>query len=161
MSGIKYQKREQLHHIDPLALLALGRVYEFGGRKYDAYNYLRGYDFSLSYDALMRHMLEFWSGNDLDDESGELHVLHAAFHCLSLASFILRGVGHDDRPPRPSEAAVELPVGASVTELHEWFTKDAEPGERYEWCELCIPESENQLAYYCERHYRDYFQGSA
>jgi hypothetical protein len=110
MSGVKYQKREQLHHIDPLALLALGRVYAFGGEKYeDPYNYLNGYDFSLSYDALMRHMLEFWSGVDRDPESGEFHVLHAAFHCLSLASFLLRGVGHDDRPPRPSDRPTELP----------------------------------------------------
>jgi hypothetical protein len=97
--GVKYQKDEQLHHIDPLSLLALGRVYEFGGRKYDAYNYLKGYDYSLSYDAMQRHMLTFWSGEDCDPESGEFHVLHAVFHGLTLASFLLRDIGNDDRPP--------------------------------------------------------------
>lgn len=125
--GDKGQKPEQLHDIDPLVLLALGRVYSFGAGKYPTpYNYMLGYDFSLSYDAMWRHMLGFWSGEDRDPESGEFHVLHAAFHALTLASFLIRGVGHDDRPPRPSEAPVELPRGLSVVELRHWFVGDRE-----------------------------------
>ena len=49
-------------------------------------------------NALMRHALAFWSGEDRDPESGHLHVAHVAWHALALVSFHLRGLGEDTRP---------------------------------------------------------------
>lgn len=95
--GAKGQKPCQLGSVDPMALEALGRVSGFGATKYERGNYLRGYDWSLSVDALYRHFLAFQAGEDRDPESGELHTAHVAWHGLALCSFTLRGLGTDDR----------------------------------------------------------------
>jgi len=96
--GQKDQKLAQLGAIDPVALLALAQVAGHGAQKYARYNYLKGYDWSLCMDALQRHILAFWSGEDIDPESGLPHMAHAAWHCLALLSFLERGIGTDDRP---------------------------------------------------------------
>jgi hypothetical protein len=95
--GQKGKKPLQVGAIDPLARAELGKVAAFGGDKYDRGNYLKGYDWSLSVDALHRHLLAFESGEDYDDESGLLHAAHAAWHALALVSFTLRDLGTDDR----------------------------------------------------------------
>lgn len=97
--GQKGQKDARLGGSDPLALMELARVYGFGEQKYERYNYLKGYPWSLSIDAMLRHLLAFLSGEDRDPETGLLHTAHAAWHGLALTSFQLRGVGTDDRAP--------------------------------------------------------------
>lgn len=100
--GEKGKKRAQLGAVDPQSLMALARVAGFGAEKYARYNMLNGYDWSLSYDALQRHLHAFWSGEDRDAESGELHLAHAAWHCLTLTSFLERNLGTDDRYKAPT-----------------------------------------------------------
>ena len=96
--GRKGRKPQELSWIDPRVLLKLGEVARHGADKYeDGNNYRRGYNWSLSFNAAQRHALQFWDGEDLDDESGLPHVLHAAWHYLALASFMMRNVGNDDR----------------------------------------------------------------
>lgn len=97
--GQKGKKLTQLGAVDPLALIELGRVAGMGANKYRAFNFLRGYEWSLSFNAMMRHALLFWSGEDRDAESGLPHMAHAAWMALSLVSFMERGLGTDDRPP--------------------------------------------------------------
>lgn len=97
--GEKGQKEARFGGGDPLAMMELARVYGFGEQKYDRYNYLKGYAFSLSVDALFRHLFAFLAGEDRDPESGLLHTAHVAWHGQTLTSFLLRGVGEDDRPP--------------------------------------------------------------
>ena len=97
--GMKASKLSQLGFVDPKALYVLGEVAGMGAEKYDAFNYLKGYDWSLSYNAMQRHAMQFWSGEDNDDESGLYHMAHAAWHCLAMVSFMLRKIGTDDRPP--------------------------------------------------------------
>lgn len=108
--GEKGQKPSQLGAIDPLALLHLGEVAGFGAQKYAAFNYLKGYDWRLSFDAQARHMLAFWSGEDRDPESGLFHPAHAAWHGLAQTSFLLRGLGTDTRfiQPEPDSVIVDL-----------------------------------------------------
>lgn len=95
--GEKGRKTAELASVDPLALLTLAEVSGMGARKYEAFNYLRGYDWSLSMNALQRHTLAFWNGQDLDEESGLPHMAHAAWHALALVSFLKRDLGTDDR----------------------------------------------------------------
>jgi hypothetical protein len=101
--GQKGQKQARFGGGDPLAYMELARVYGFGEEKYDRYNYLKGYEFSLSIDALFRHLFAFIGGEDRDPESGLLHTAHVAWHGQTLSSFLLRGVGVDDRPPAIGE----------------------------------------------------------
>lgn len=95
--GQKGKKLEELGFVDPWALEELARVAGMGAQKYEKFNYLRGYDWSLSYNALQRHLMKFWGGEDDDPESQQLHLAHAAWHCLALISFMQRGLGNDDR----------------------------------------------------------------
>jgi len=101
--GQKGTKLSQLGYVDPKALYVLGEVAGMGAEKYDAYNYLKGYDWSLSYNAMQRHAMQFWAGEDADEESGLYHMAHAAWHCLAMVSFMLRKIGTDDRPPAVGE----------------------------------------------------------
>jgi hypothetical protein len=118
--GQKGQKTNRLGGADPLAMMELGRVYGMGETKYARFNYLRGYDWSLSLDALKRHLLAYEAGQDYDecskhpgdhdedheydpdecDGSGLLHTAHVAWHGLTLTSFLIRQIGTDDRAPR-------------------------------------------------------------
>src|SRR5690606_18128985 len=109
--GQKATKAAQLGALDPLSLLELAEVAGLGSEKYDYHNFLRGYDWNLSFDALQRHALLFWSGEDDDPESGKSHMAHVAWHALCLLAFSLRGIGNDTRFTRESvtpEPDVEL-----------------------------------------------------
>ena len=96
--GAKGQKDEQLGAVDPVSLLELAAVAGYGADKYERFNYLKGFEWSLSMDALFRHVLAFWAGEDNDPESGLPHTAHAAWHCLALCSYIRRNTEFDDRP---------------------------------------------------------------
>jgi len=98
--GQKGVKLTQLGALDPVSLIEASRVAGYGAAKYAAFNYLRGYDWAHSFNAMQRHALLFWAGEDFDEESELHHMAHAAWHCLALVSFALRGVGTDTRPPR-------------------------------------------------------------
>lgn len=95
--GQKGKKLAQMSALDPNSILKVAEVAGFGAEKYAKLNFMKGYDWSLSYDALQRHIQAFWNGQDNDEESEMLHIAHAAWHCLTLISFYERGLGTDDR----------------------------------------------------------------
>jgi hypothetical protein len=95
--GAKGQKLAQLGAVDPAALMRLAEVAGFGALKYDRLNFAKGYAWSLSFDAMQRHLLAFWAGEATDPESGFPHLAHAAWHCLTLLTFMERELGTDDR----------------------------------------------------------------
>lgn len=119
--GRKDKKPQQLHWLDPQALLSLSEVAAHGADKYgDGYNYRLGYDWSLSYDAGQRHLMKFWDGEDVDKDSGLPHLAHAAWHCLTLLSDYLRRAGTDDRfkgAPRDGEPK------ADVIDMSKWLAE--------------------------------------
>jgi hypothetical protein len=100
--GQKGKKLAQLSTLDPKALLVLAEVSGWGASKYSAHNFLRGYDWDLSFDACQRHLLAFWTGEDNDPESGMPHLAHAAWHCLAMLAFLERDIGTDTRFDAPS-----------------------------------------------------------
>lgn len=70
----------------PLRLLA--ERFGKGAQKYPSVNGLdnwrRGYPWSLSYDAMMRHLTAFWGGEDIDPDSGQPHLAAVAWHAFVL-----------------------------------------------------------------------------
>lgn len=110
--GQKGQKPERVSLIPSEALAEVSRVYGYGIAKYSRDNWRRGYDWDLSYDALQRHLMAFWGGQDLDPESGLPHLSHAGFHILTLLTFmrehptgdtrfkVLQELGEHGRPER-------------------------------------------------------------
>ena len=95
--GEKGMKLPQMGALEPRSLMEVAKVAGFGAKKYERYNFLKGYNWSLSYDALQRHLHAFWSGEDKDPESGLYHLAHAAWHCLALLSYSILRKGTDDR----------------------------------------------------------------
>lgn len=86
--GHKQAKLARFGLIPPGPLRELAELYGRGAELYSDHNYLKGYDWSLSYDALQRHLNAFWDGEDLDPEARSKHVINAAWHCLALAEFM-------------------------------------------------------------------------
>lgn len=95
--GAKGSKPSQLFTAPPAGLDALGRVCGMGAGKYEPWNYRKGYPWSLSANALLRHYLSWVNGQDTDTESGESHLAHAAWHALVLIQFASDHPAHDDR----------------------------------------------------------------
>lgn len=106
--GMKGRKDQRLELIPPRALLALGEVYAAGADKYEDHNYLKGYDWSLAYGALQRHANLWAAGESFDDETTKHHLLHAAWHCLTLWTFETESIGNDDRVAHAVERGTDL-----------------------------------------------------
>lgn len=87
------------------ALWALAEHYGRGSRKYADHNWLRGYKYSLSFDALMRHAQAWWGGEEMDAETGSSHMIAVAWHAFALFVFRKRGLGTDDRFRVPADSA--------------------------------------------------------
>jgi len=85
--GAKGSKPAQLFWTPPMALLELARVNGMGAEKYAPHNFRKGFNWSLSYNSLYRHILMSIEGEDIDPESGLLHLAQAAWHCLTLIQF--------------------------------------------------------------------------
>lgn len=96
--GAKGRKPQRLDLVPWEPINRISEVYAFGASKYDDHNWRKGYEWSLSFAALMRHMGAFWEGEDVDPESGLPHVAHAGFHVLTLLAFMEEHGNLDDRP---------------------------------------------------------------
>lgn len=86
------------HSLIPVeALTEIAEHYGKGASKYDAHNWRKGYDWSKSYDALCRHLSQFWGGEDFDEETGSKHIIAVAWHAIALSVFMDEHPEKDDR----------------------------------------------------------------
>jgi len=115
--GQKGRKEERWDLFPFDALDEVARVYAFGARKYSDDNWLKGYSWRLSVGGLLRHISRFMCGEDRDPETGCLHLAHAAWHCLTLITFFMRGLGTDDRRP-PENQYTDMSNEYVVTYCH-------------------------------------------
>jgi hypothetical protein len=90
------------------AMHAIGLAMMEGARKYGRHNYRRaGIRYSVYYDAVMRHMNQWWEGEDIDGDSGLPHPIKAAACLVILYDALIRENGTDDRPPKSPEGWME------------------------------------------------------
>jgi len=112
------QKGSKLARFDLLPGDALWAVAEHFGRGAVKYgedrNWEKGYAWSLSFAALMRHAWAWWQGEDKDAETGSSHLAAVAWHALVLLAFELRGAGTDNRPEALEEAGPTDQAAASA-----------------------------------------------
>lgn len=87
--GIKYDTDKLRYDlIDPLFEEELAKVATFGCRKYGELNWQKVDNGKKRYfNALRRHLKEYEKGNMLDDETGFLHLSHAAWNIMALIWF--------------------------------------------------------------------------
>jgi hypothetical protein len=86
------------------ALIEVGKVLEFGERKYGAWNWLNGFNWLRIVDSSLRHLFAWVKGEDRDPESGLLHLAHLNCNVIFLLTFQLRGIGKDDRAAKEDGA---------------------------------------------------------
>jgi len=98
--GVK-PERFDLIPVEPLEEIA--RTYGYGAQKYDPANWMKGYDWKLSFGAMMRHAWAFWRGETYDKESGLHHLAHVSWHCMTLIWFTKHYPQGDTRVKPSSE----------------------------------------------------------
>jgi len=107
----------------------LAEHYGTGAKKYPDHNWRKGYAWSNSYAALQRHLAQFWSGEDRDEETGSKHIIAAAWHCLTLSTFMDEFPEKDDRFKAPvAEEKVNIEGIAEAIVLLERFVYTSPEG---------------------------------
>lgn len=94
--GAKGQKLQRFSLIPRDFLWGLAEHYGKGAAKYGDYNWTKGYKWSLSVDALERHLSQWLGGEDDDPETGSSHLFAVCFHIIALWWWHKRGLGTDD-----------------------------------------------------------------
>ncbi len=92
-----------LDYLEPVALLAEAPVMKHGADKYGRRNYRDTPMKMTTYvGALQRHTLAWAMGEDIDPESGFLHLAHIRACCAVMLGAIDAGVAVDDRSYKTS-----------------------------------------------------------
>ena len=94
--GEKGSKLARFSLIPTEFLWELACHYGRGARKYADRNWEKGYNWSLSVDALERHLAQWKLRETHDAETGTHHLVAVAWHACALFVFDIRGLGKDD-----------------------------------------------------------------
>lgn len=95
--GLRYNEgKNQLELIPPEWIWGLAMVLTRGAVKYASRNWERGMKWSYPVGCALRHLLKFVCGERYDAESGNHHLAMAAWNCLALMSYDIRGIGEND-----------------------------------------------------------------
>jgi len=85
--------------LPPKALEGIAKIFTFGAKKYNDYNYKNGegLDWSRPYAAMMRHLNAWNDGEDNDPETGQSHLYHAGCCIMMLIDLVDSEKGKDTR----------------------------------------------------------------
>jgi hypothetical protein len=87
-----------LSAVPPVGLLALGAAMQDGCTKYGRFNFREtGATSSVFYDAILRHLLDWYSGEDFAPDSKVHHLGHIMASCAILLDCELHKSLNDDR----------------------------------------------------------------
>jgi hypothetical protein len=78
-------------------LLEVGKVLDFGAKKYDRANWAQGIEYSRLISAALRHIYAFNGGEDKDPESGISHIGHAGCNLAFLSWHLANRTDLDNR----------------------------------------------------------------
>lgn len=96
--GTKHDKdKPPMALLDSEYLEGTARVLGFGANKYSADNWRSGIAVRRLISAAYRHLGEINKGNDVDDETGELHTYHLSCCTMFLSSMLNHRPDMDDR----------------------------------------------------------------
>jgi len=85
--------------LPPKALEGIAKIFTFGAKKYNDYNYKNGegLDWSRPYAAMIRHLNAWNDGEDNDPETGQSHLYHAGCCIMMLIDLVDSEKGKDTR----------------------------------------------------------------
>lgn len=85
--------------VPPIAYVALGKAMQNGEDKYERFNWRNaGATSSVFFNAMMRHLLDWYSGEDHAGDSKVHHLAHLMAGCAIVLDAELHGKLNDDRP---------------------------------------------------------------
>lgn len=85
MEATKYDNEKIRLDLLPVeSLEEIAKVLSFGAKKYEDWNWAKGFKWSRLLGATMRHLFSFARGEDVDPESGLSHLAHAGCCVLFL-----------------------------------------------------------------------------
>ncbi len=97
-AGLRYNTdKVKLDLLSPIALIGTADVLTFGAKKYDDHNWRKGMKWSVCIGSLLRHLIKFMAGEDLDPESGLPHIDHVACNAMFLQEYFRVQKKYDDR----------------------------------------------------------------
>lgn len=82
-------------------IMGTGLAMMEGHLKYGGHNFrVAGVKYSVYYNALFRHMMAWWEGEEVDPDSGLSHLYKASACIAILVDAMHSSIGADDRPPK-------------------------------------------------------------
>jgi len=98
---MKYDKgKPPIHLVPPECIIGAANVFGFGAAKYGENNWrydVSNTSYGRTYSSIQRHLNAFWSGEDIDPESGLPHIDHAITQLMILKMQTIEGPEMDDR----------------------------------------------------------------
>lgn len=95
------ENKPPLHLVPPALLLHVSEVMRLGANKYGAFNWrTKKVRYTVYLAAAMRHILQALDGEDIDLESNQPHIAHAAACMGILLDATTSGSLIDDRPTK-------------------------------------------------------------
>jgi hypothetical protein len=91
------QGKKRWSLVDFKALEPMVQVLEFGAKKYDDHNWKKGLSYNEMCESAMRHLTAFMAGEDVDPESGELHIGHLLCNAMFISWMQQNRTDKDDR----------------------------------------------------------------
>lgn len=92
-----------------------------GSLKYGRFNYrVAGVRASVYYDGTMRHLMDWWEGEDIDPDSGMSHITKAITSLFVLRDAMIQGKMTDDRAP--SSKAFYQGLNAKAAEIMDRYS---------------------------------------
>lgn len=101
--GLRYNEgKTRFSLLPPYALEQIAKVFTYGAKKYTTeeagdYNWKKGLSWTKTCDSLERHLQAWKRGEDVDAESGLLHLAHLATNAMFLLEFYKVHPQGDDR----------------------------------------------------------------
>lgn len=101
MAGLRYNSGKLPIHLVPVsAITGIAETLRYGAQKYEERNWESGFPYSIPYACAQRHLLAWWNGEEVDQESGLSHLKHALANIAMLIEFLETYPKGDDRPTR-------------------------------------------------------------
>lgn len=92
------RKKPVVSSVPPIAILALGAAMQDGVSKYGRFNWRKTETTAtVFYDAMMRHLIAWYSGEDYAPDSKVHHLAHVMAGCAIILDSVQNGVFNDNR----------------------------------------------------------------
>lgn len=116
LKTVAAQNKPKLSDVPPIALFALGAAMSDGATKYGRFNWREtGTTASVFYDAMMRHLVDWYNGEEYADDSKINHLAHIMASCAILLDSQKHEILNDDRNKRNTDSISRNPQHWKLT----------------------------------------------